>query len=73
MLKKELLKTIDAQLLEKLYGFCYSRTPDGHEAEELCSDIVFELIKAAGTEGEIKELWPFVWKDARNTYADFLN
>ena len=70
MQKKELLKNIDDALLDKLYGFCYSRTGDGYEAQELCSDIVFELVKSSGSDGEIKNLWPFVWKVARNVYAD---
>ncbi len=70
MQKKELLKNIDDALLDKLYGFCYSRTGDGYEAQELCSDIVFELVKSSGSDGEIKDLWPFVWKVARNVYAD---
>ena len=39
MVKRDLLKTIDDGLLDKLYGFCYARTNDSYEAEELCSDI----------------------------------
>lgn len=72
MKKSELLKIIDQKLLDKLFGFCYARTADSHEAEELCSDIVFALIKAAQLEGEIGELYAFIWRVARNVYADFL-
>lgn len=71
MKKKELLKTIDNDLLDKLYGFCYSRTSNSHEAQELCSDILFELVKAANTDGEIADVFPFIWRVARNVYADF--
>ncbi len=71
MKKNELLKYIDDELLNKLYGFCYARTNDSYEAGELCSDIVFALVKTAHTEGEITALYPFVWKVARNVYADF--
>ena len=49
MKKQELLKMIDYELLEKLYGFCYARASDGYEAQELCSDIIFEPIKASNT------------------------
>lgn len=73
MKKKELLNLIDDELLEKLFGFCYGRTKDSYEAQELCSDIVFELIKAADTDGEIDEPYPFIWRVARNVYADFSN
>ena len=71
MKKQDLLKTIDRELLDNLYGFCYVRTSDSREAQELCSDIVFELIKTANSVGEIGEVYPFLWRVARNVYADF--
>lgn len=71
MKKNELLKIMDNELLDKLFGFCYARTRDSHEAEELCSDIVFALVKAAGRQGEIENSYPFIWRVARNVYADF--
>lgn len=71
MKKSELLKIIDQELLDKLFGFCYPRTKDSREAEELCSDIVFALIRAAQSEEEIEELYAFIWRVARNVYADF--
>lgn len=71
MKKSELLKIMNQELLDKLFGFCYARTADSHEAEELCSDIVFALVRAAQAEGEIGELYGFIWRVARNVYADF--
>ena len=71
MKKKDLLNLIDDALLEKLFGFCYARTKNSYEAQELCSDIVFELVKAAGNDGEIDKPYPFIWRVARNVYADF--
>lgn len=71
MKKNDLLKMVDNALLEKLYGFCYARTNDSYEAEELCSDIIFELVKAAHAEGDIDSPLSYLWKVARNTYADF--
>lgn len=71
MKKSELLKIMDRDLIDKLFGFCYIRTKDSHEAEELCSDIVFALVKTARTEGEIGELHAFIWRVAHNVYADF--
>lgn len=79
MKKSHLLNIIDQELLDKLYGFCYRRTDNSHKAEELCSDIVYELIKTANTEGEIgtdengdvEALYAFIWRVARNVYADF--
>ena len=71
MKKQELLKIMDDVLLEKLFGFCYARTNDSYEAQELCSDIVFALVKSANTEGDIIDIYPFIWQTARNVYADF--
>ncbi len=71
MKKQELLKYFDNELMEKLFGFCYVRTNDSYEAQELCSDIIFALVKAANTDGEITDLYSYVWRVAKNVYADF--
>ena len=73
MKKHELLKYFDEELMDKLFGFCYARTNDSHEAGELCSDIIFALVKASHSNGEITSLYPFILKVARNVYADFSN
>lgn len=71
MKKQELLKHIDDNLLNKLFGFCYARTNDSYEAKELCSDIIYALVKAAHTDGEITSLYSYIWGVARNVYADY--
>ncbi len=73
MKKQDLLNYFDDDLLDKLFGFCYARTNDGYEAEELCSDIIYALVKAAHSDGEIESVYPFIWRVARNVYADFSN
>lgn len=71
MKKQDLLKYFDDEMMDKLYGFCYGRTSDSYEAQELCSDIIFALVKAANSDGEIIDLYSFVWRVAKNVYADF--
>lgn len=71
MKKQDLLKHFDEALLDKLFAFCYARTNDSYEAEELCSDIVYALVKAANRDGEIESVYAFIWRVARNVYADF--
>ena len=71
MKKQELLNYFDDELLDKLFGFCYARTNDSYEAEELCSDILYALVKAAQADGEIQSVYSFIWRVARNVYADF--
>ena len=46
---------------------------DSYEAEKLCSDIIYALVKAAHSDGEIESVYPFIWIVARNIYADFSN
>ena len=71
MKKNELLNLIDEELIGKLYGFCYDRTDTSHDAEELCSDIIYALVKSGNADGEIDEAYAFIWQVARNTYADY--
>jgi len=71
MKKRELLNIIDDALLDRLFGFSYARTNDSYEAEELCSDIIYALVKAAHGDGEIENIYPFIWRVAHNVYADF--
>lgn len=73
MKKQELLNYFDGELMDKLFGFCYARTDDSYEAQELCSDIIYALVRSAHTAGEIANLYPFIWRVARNVYFDFLN
>ena len=71
MKKQDLLNIFDDELLNKLFAFCYARTNDSYEAEELCSDIVYALMKTAQTDGEIQNVNSFIWRVARNVYADY--
>ncbi len=73
MKKQDLLKYFDDHLLDKLFGFCYARTNDSYEAEELCSDIIYALVKAAHSDGDIESIYPYIWRVAHNVYADFSN
>ncbi len=80
MKKSELLARIDRDLLDALMGFCYRRTASSQEAQELCSDIVFELCRIGNSEGEIgaehaedaaeSVLHAYIWQVARHVYAD---
>lgn len=71
MKKSELLQKFDQDFLDKLYGYCYSRTRDSYEAQELCSDILLALVKGAGTAGEITDVDAYIWRICKNVYADF--
>jgi len=71
MKRKQLLNMIDSDLIDRLYGYCYRRTASGHEAEGLCSDILFALVRAGNAEGELREPEAFIWRVAHNVYANY--
>ena len=71
MKQSELLNLIDRTLLENLYGFCYRRTSDHYESDELCSDILHAYVTAVSRGGAITDPAAFLWKIAHNVYADF--
>lgn len=72
MEKQEPMDYFDGELLDKLFAFSYARTNDSYEAQELCSDIIFELVKAARAGRKIRNFYPFAWRVARNVYYDFV-
>lgn len=57
--------------LGSLYGFAYKRTSSSYEAEDLCSDIILAIIKAARKNSDIKYPHAFVWTVAHRIYADY--
>lgn len=67
----DLLNLIDRAMLDRIYGYCYRRTSDHHEADALCSDILLAVTQAARGTGEISNPEAFLWKIAHNVYADF--
>jgi len=72
MNKSELINLIDSVLLDKLTGYCYKRTSNYHEAEELCSEIIFELIRSSNKDGEVMSANAYIWSIANKTYADYV-
>ncbi len=71
MKRKALLDAIDRELLERLFRFCYARTSATAEAQDLCSEILLALVKAANAEGDLGAVQPYIWRVARNVYADY--
>ncbi len=73
MKKSHLTTELDQKLLDSLYGWCYARTSGSTEAEELCSDITFAIVKSANRDpdAELENAYAFIWQIARRVYADF--
>ena len=71
MKKQDLATLLDNKMLDKLFGFCYFRTNNHYEAEDLSSEIVLEIIKQSRTDGDIDNPETYVWRIARNVYAKY--
>ncbi len=66
-----MVEIIDEMMMEKLMGFSYHRTRDSYEAQELCSDIVFEIFKSMKKETKIENVYAYIFTVAHRVYADF--
>ncbi len=61
----------DKDCLDKIYGFSYQRCNTSQEAEDLCSEIVLEVISALQKQKNVQNFYAFIWTIARRVYADF--
>ena len=71
MKRTEILKMIDADLIDRVYRYCYTRTTNSHEAEDLCSDILYAVVKSCHNDKEVSNPIGFFWSVAHNVYADY--
>jgi len=61
----------DPAFLDKLYGFAYTRCSDSYSAQDLCSDIILNVLSGARRTQHIDHPRAYVWAVARRVYADF--
>jgi len=70
MSREELLAKINnTEFINKIYGFAYKKCYTSYEAEDLCSEIILNLIKAIH-KTDIRNFDSFVWTLCNRTYAD---
>lgn len=50
---------IDKNFLDKLYGFAYKRCNNSHEAEDLCSEMILNIIKGVRKNPAIENFYSF--------------
>jgi len=68
----ELLQLLQqSETIDSLYGFAYARTNNSASAEDLCSDIILQILIAARRNSNIENPHAFMWSIARRVYADF--
>lgn len=57
------------EYLQKIYGFALSRCLDSFEAEELASDITYEVYLSLLRDGEIYNVNAYVWRISQYVFA----
>ena len=67
----EIEELIDKEFLDKLYGFSYRRCKSSYEAQDLCSEIVLNILKGIRKNPIIKDFYSFAWTIVYRTYADY--
>lgn len=58
--------------LTKIYGYAFSRLYDKDKADELASDIVFEILTSVKKLKSEDAFWKYAWKIAENTFRRFV-
>ncbi len=58
--------------MKSIFGFALTRLSNVQKAEELSSDIIYQIIKSAGSLKKEESFYAFMWKIAENTYKTYL-
>ncbi|MCL2159757.1 MAG: RNA polymerase sigma factor [Oscillospiraceae bacterium] len=73
-LKEEFIDSLtNGGMIDKIYGFAYKRCFSKSEAEELCQEIICEILLALTNEVNISNLNAYIWQIANNTYINHIN
>lgn len=58
--------------MKSIFGFALTRLGNVAEAEDLASDILYEILRSADKLRDESRFYAFMWKIAENTYHDYL-
>ena len=71
-MEKERFDSLVAENMKTILGFALTRLSDMQRAEELASDIIYELLRSASKLKNEDSFYAFMWTVAERTYADHL-
>ena len=66
------LEALLTENMKSIFGFALTRLGNVTEAEELASDIIYQIIKSAQNLKDEERFFGFLWKIAENTYKNYL-
>ncbi len=68
----EAVNRLATEHMKTVFGYAFSRLSDPNEAEILASDILYALLKSAPNLRDESKFYPFLWRIAENTFANYL-
>lgn len=71
-MEHEKINELIVENMNNIFGFSLSRLQSGEAADELTSDIIYEILKSAPKLSEESRFYAFMWRIAENKYADYL-
>lgn len=66
------LEKLITENMKTIFGFALTRVGNVPEAEELASDIFYEIVRSVGNLRDEERFYGFMWKIAENTYMTYL-
>ena len=66
------LEKLITENMKSIFGFALTRLGNVMEAEELASDILYEIIRSAQNLKDEDRFYGFMWRIAENTYVNYL-
>ena len=66
------LETFLTENMKAIFGFSLTRLVNVQEAEELSSEIIYQIMKSAKNLKNEDNFYAFMWKIAENTYMSYL-
>jgi len=66
------LENLITDNMKSIFGFALTRLSNVQKAEELSSDIIYQIIKSANSLKNEESFYAFMWKIAENTYKTYL-
>ena len=67
--RKDLADLYGREYVGKIFYYCLRKTGDSHEAEDLASDITYQVLTALHEGADVLSFPAWVWQIARNRYA----
>ena len=71
-MESERITELLTENMKTVFGFSLTRLQDVNEAEELTSDILYQLVRSADKLEDPDRFYAYMWSTAEHVYADYI-